>query len=731
MPWIRFSLLFLFLVSTASCNRSAKGTFPSGFDVKVMFLGGSGEGQDFPNQITRLMIKVTPYPSTVAGGDCDCSGTRCYKIYEADPALGIVRLDDFNGDGTFEEAFMENLPYGCPMALEVFAYQNNSPRVTFYGRVDGVTLTRGKRLFLKMNLYLKNSTPIELNQGDYPVAVFGHTATRLDRGNLRDYRVLIAGGFSDIKKLSDVECENYATIDDTNCPAPYTHGDCFQCYRATATKDLFLFEQGSGKILKPMMPGVPPIPVTLAAARAFHTAVQLADGRVLIAGGVDRAVFVFYNNDVVDGDEMQDAGWEILNIKPDQGVGFQGALRSFELFNPELNQDREDLDRDGDFERGGMQQLIGSEVPMTTARFLQAAVFAPWQYDEDPIKEKIVLQFGGINVEPIDASIASHTVEIFQVTEDGNAQFSTTPVPPNLYGQRAFPAAAIGSRAGATETDRVLWIFGGIPYPGRAATEAEANNAVIEQWVRNTDGTYTRSAAAPPASQPGYVRLFADAITLPNPQTLADDGSLIMVAGWYGARCATVGGHGTPTYDYATTPTYICDSSDVSNNLLVKVKENPPAFSAGPSPASDTRYALGSTILLSCSEGARGNWVLQSGGIADTHFNLSTIGDGGAIALYRPKEGDAANPYVGVTTTSTALKSPRMWHRAVELKGGSVLFVGGVEFDLDAGDASIIDTVEILPFEGQCGDCNFESDSNFLGFETLFCCPQDCPFTVP
>ncbi len=718
MPIGRMPTLVALFLAAISCHEQKGENLPPPLGIKVMLLDGSDDGNELP-QFSKLMIKITTYSSQTAGGNCDCSGERCFKIYEKDPSLGWVRLDDFNGDNKFHEAFIQNLPYDCPFALEVFAYLQDSPRVSRYGRYDGITLTKGKRLFLPMILYSKNNMPVTFNQGDYPAAIFGHTVTRLDRGNRPDYRVLIAGEFSRIDYVPD--CNPYLVDEEKEKCGGNPLEECFQCYRATATSDLLRVEQGSGKIIKPIQPGVGP--VTLSTPRAFHTATLLADGRVLIAGGVGRAVIIFFHNNIVDQDTSRDTGWEILNIKPDPGDGYQGALATFELFNPELNPDTLDNERDGDFARGGIQSIAEPVTNMTNARFLHAAAYAPWQYDQDPIREKIVVMFGGIDGQPIATAAATKTAEVFVLPDvpGGVAQFSNV-TRPNMLLPRAFPTAAIGTSAGQQE--RVLWIFGGVPYPGNATNEVDPNGAVIEGWKRNSaDGTYTNWTAALPTPQPAYVRLFAEAFPL------NDEGSPLLVTGWYGARCATVEGTETPTYDYSLAPTYICSPDAVASNFIVDVKNNPPEVIAGPAPAGDNRHAFGATVMLSCNEGARGNWILQSGGIANTNFHLSASGSLGALSLFQPTQ-NPNNPYQAVTTFTSGLITPRMWHRAVELKGGSVLFIGGVKFDFLSKTAVIIDKTELLSFAGQCGDCNLESEFNSISYEG-YCCPpeKDCPLT--
>jgi hypothetical protein len=723
------------ILAAAACQKAPADNGPPGFGMKVMFLDGSGAPQDFPALVTKLVIRVKPY--TLAGTDaanmCQC-GARCEKTYEADIGGTVLqKLEDFNADGSFEEAVISNVPDGCPFALEVLAYESGSARVGYYGRVDGLWMTKGRRLFLKVALQPKNTTMTVLNTGwgTSSLGVFGHTATRIEHGRrpdakLRiDGRILIAGGF---ERIEPAVCENAPIsldITEENCPSPTAANDCFKCFIGYATNDLYLFDGGSGTIQRPTIyqQGQPVGDVRMAQRRAFHTATALADGRILIAGGVDRAAFIFRNNDILDGSDTQDGGWELAEIKPLPGEGYLGALTTFELFNGEYNQDDLDLDRDGDFERGGMHPLSGMESPMGAARFLQAAIASPVQSDQDPTRDTLILQIGGINDDPMDPTRAPRTVELFDA---GPTSFSGSTFP-NLLGPRAFPAVAEGRDFTIPRT--VLYIFGGVQFPGFLS--APQNNAVVEKWIRDDAGSWAAQAVTLAAESPQYVRLFADALTL------TDDGRKIMLAGWYGARCAFEGDGETPTYVYEDTggnaiPTHICSAASMQNNLMVDFIATPATFTPVTPPATAQPSAMGSTIMLSPGNenGTRAKWIMQSGGIANTKFTVSTMAGRGTVVLYKPVLAPdlQLDTYTAMPAEafSATLNSPRMWHRSVELGGGSVLFIGGVKFELGSNFAEIVSDMEILSFKGMCGDGNCEMETNVVYGEDAVTCPADC-----
>jgi hypothetical protein len=723
-------IIFMALVACQAGPETGSG--PGGFGMKVMFLDGSGAPVDFPDNITRLTIRVTPHVLTDPAAMCDCSGGRCVKTYEAQGDVFVgQQLDDLNNDGAFEEAVIENVPSDCPFALEVLAYQGYSPKVSYYGRIDGLRMPKGRRLFLKLMLYSKiNSVvPLDSGWGLDTHGVFGHTATRLDRGRPAggerpDFRVIIAGGFDRIEPAACADAPIGVTISEENCPAPNRAEDCFKCFIAYATDDLYIFEQGSSTLRRPVQyqqDGTPVSEVRLSHPRAFHTATLLGDGRILLAGGMDRAAFVFRNNDILDTD-ASDAGWEIAEVKPLPGGEYLGALSTFDLFNGEFNPDPVDADRDGDFERGGLQDISGMQ-PMSMARAFQAASLVPGQFADDPIQGTLVLLFGGINADPSDPTRAPRTVDLFEAGGNG---FSGTTFS-NLAAQRAFPAASWGRDAAAGKN--VLWVFGGMQWPGDNPTP---NSAVAEKWTRN-DITHVLEATpiSLAADSPQLVRLFARALPL------TDDGVKIMLAGWYGARCSFDAGTETPTFVYENPdtgdpiPTHICSAATVSNNMIVDLNAATPTFTAVAQPPSVQASAMGSTIMLGLDEdlGTRKKWILQSGGVANTGFTVSTMAGRGSLVVYKPvyTPDNKLDTYNAVASDafSATMGSPRMWHQTVELKGGNVLVVGGVKFELDSDFATIIEDMEMVVFEGLCGDGTCEQALNSVSLE-LGTCNVDC-----
>jgi len=702
MPRPGILLLAAAAALLGSCGGSQAGD-PSPLSVKVSFLDASGESSAFPRQIARLVVKVTPYDA--ANVNCNCAQRTCKKVYTADPATGEVALTDVNGDGQRSEAFIENLPYFCPMALEIFAYLGAAGKVSYYGRQDGIVLTQGKRTFVKMSLYEKLSRTMRLDTGTIRLALFGHTATRLDKGPLPDHRVLVTGGFSAVQS---VNCAGVAEL--PGCPEGT---DCWKCFVATAAKDLYLFDQGSGKMRRPVprdAAGRPMTAVTLSRPRAFHSATLLADGRVVIAGGVDRALFVFRDNDAFDGSEEAAAGWEIVDVipLPDPAGGYSGAQNNFEIFDPTLNPDQLDVDRDGDLERGGI--VAGEAIKgMVAKRFLQATAYYPWEGDWDPAKERKFVQVGGRDNDAADSGVAGSTVDVFDSATNG---FITSTIP-SLLVRRTFPAAV--TLGGA------LWIFGGSRMPGE---ETAPNTGIGEKWVMSFT---TKSWNAPVAlytsaeGHPEYVRLFSEAISLPGTTPAL---KRVLVTGWYGARCSTSAeGAETPTFTYTNPddetpiPTHICSPAAVPGNLVFDVSTDPVTISSTLYRApGGVAQAFAATTLLGCAEGARGGWVLQSGGIASTTFAPALVSGKGALFLY-----DQSGVNVPLTA---ALDASRMWHRAVELKGGAVLFVGGARVDPARGTFEIVSDTELLSFEGQCGDGVLENVPASPAYEGA-CCSVD------
>ncbi|MFH1437133.1 MAG: hypothetical protein ABIJ56_15605 [Pseudomonadota bacterium] len=352
---------------------------------------------------------------------------------------------------------------------------------------------------------------------------------------------------------------------------------------------------------------------------------------------------------------------------------------------------------------------------MDTPRFLHASAYGPWQYTEDPVKEMLTVQAGGLSGQP--TSFSEITADIF----DGSPSSFMPVTRTNFSGKRTFP--------GAVKAGTSTWIFGGARFPGSDPSLVGMRNyAIGERWDRNpTDGSWISFPLGVVDDHPEYVRL------LPHVIPVSPDESKVILAGWYGPRCSVQADTATPTYVYETTdeppvpiPTHVCNSSVVTNNYIVDLAVSPPVFNPGPHPAGMARFALGSTLVLDCQEGARGGWILQSGGITDNEFNPAQAAAGGAMELYRRVDDTYVN-FESIPATFTAtLASPRMWHRAVELKGGSILFIGGVTFDLANSSAAIVRATEILPFEGQCGDGYCDLDPLAPSYEGGCCFMDGC-----
>jgi hypothetical protein len=182
--------------------------------------------------------------------------------------------------------------------------------------------------------------------------------------------------------------------------------------------------------------------------------------------------------------------------------------------------------------------------------------------------------------------------------------------------------------------------------------------------------------------------MFATAVAL------GPAGDAILVSGWYGARCEDASGSPSPTYDY-TGDTYVCPAPDSSfthtRDIIVTTLSGTPTITAAD--ATSAPHALGSVIRL--EQGGRLGQVLVAGGIEDADFTATVVLDLYTGSTTPTEQVDATFPGVG-----HRLNYPRAMGAAAELNGGNVLFAGGAEFSLASEEIVILESVELLNWEG-------------------------------
>jgi hypothetical protein len=136
---------------------------------------------------------------------------------------------------------------------------SEEPLATYCGGVTGIKIKNRSTTPVSMFLS-KCSSFAEIKPGEMGLARAFHTATRLNNG-----KVFLVGGFDEVVNKAPVAC---------------TVG---QCQHLTATPTTEIYDPTTGTF-EQQTP-------TMIHARALHTATLLSDGRVLVTGGCDKAIW--------------------------------------------------------------------------------------------------------------------------------------------------------------------------------------------------------------------------------------------------------------------------------------------------------------------------------------------------------------------------------------------------------------------------------------------------------
>ncbi len=624
------TLAILGLVAQGCNEGSTEGPLGIGVNYK--------DGPGLPAEVTRLVITITPYAAT--SSSCRPS---------SGPVQGefmVADMTDLDSNG-YREAVLSDLPYGCPLFVEVDAHDASSV-VRYSGRADGVTLVEGERRFVQMTLMPEGSVSLLGSTLDEPV--FGLAATALAE---QDGRVLLTGGFTGGAS--------------TACPTLYADAQ-YHCFALTATARAYVFDQGSATP-RPVAAG------DMMEPRAMHTATRLADGRVLVAGGVKSATMVIRDDPLAPSW----AGYEIVDIVPTASAD---VLNTFELFDPEAGAAASDPERDGDLAAG---DFVGSsDNPavvgrLNFARFGHSAVIMT--STASSINGYRVHLSGGFGPQGIGDPNVARSIDVFSMDSVAGGYDFLSGLP---------LSAARHTAPSSVFLDGFAWELGGAAWPGSEG-HSNANVTIVERWQPNTDGDEWSVGPVlfngfDDAPRPELVRLFARALEV------GAAGNTAAVVGWYGARCNDLtAGTPTPTYEYLDTdgttpiPTWICPPS-VTPDFTLTTDAVPPAIVPDVTRV-DTPHGLGEAIRL--ASGARAGQVLVIGGISDVSFTTTD-----AVDVYESV--DLTGELVQDAVLAMSMNNERALCAAAEMNGGNVLIAGGVQFDLVAGTLTLLDTVEYL-----------------------------------
>lgn len=514
-----------------------------------------------------------------------------------DPSFTVANLEDADDNGRPELDLGEITP-GVPVTISIEG-QDAGGGTLYVGRAGPFVLQHGERRYVDIRMYPVNDAAV-LDASAFP-ARFLHTAT-----SLADGRILLAGGFD--------------RLTPTPCPADVLVADA-RCFGAVASDDAALFEPATGRLRPTRAP--------MLASRGAHTATLLPDGRVLIAGGAETATLVF---------EPQTGGFS-FRIVPGGG----GA--TFELFDPALGAEEEDIDRDGDPLRGA---FVGAAADAAEPGLLDAARV---MHAATLLDGGRVLLAGGLG--------APGTFTVFDPQRAGG--YGVVGSGP-LDTPRGLPGAVtLGSGSAPA-----AWILGGAPAIG--------NDELAEVWApgTGTDRLGSTEPATSAADFPNELGTGRPELALLRPLTaVLGGGTHALVVGWYGPRCDDTG----PIF---STDAPLCGyvPSSVRSYTI-----NAATGVATPTMVPNA-HAFGAIATLDDGR------VAVSGG-----FNALTMQAGNTIDLFT---GAVSMGLATPAANRPPLRAPRALHTTVAVPGGGLVTFGGILTAPNVASITLVGGLEVV-----------------------------------
>jgi hypothetical protein len=515
-----------------------------------------------------------------------------------DPSFTVANLEDLDDNGRPELDIGELTP-GRPVHITIEG-QNASAAPIYVGHAGPFVLQHGERRYIDIRMYPVNDAA-PLDSTALPPR-FLHTAT-----TLRDGRVLFAGGFDRLVSSS--------------CP-PGTADPAAACFQATASDDAALFDPATGRVRATREP--------MLASRGGHTATLLPDGTVLLAGGAETATLVF---------EHQDGGFQFRVVPGPGGT-------SFELFDPRVNAEVEDVDRDGDPGRGGFVGAADDPAEpgrLDAARVLHAATL---------LDGGRVLLAGGVSAPDSFTVYDPERAGGYGVV--GSGALDTT---------REMPGA-VTLGTGAMQRG---WILG-----GAAAT---SNDDLAEVWRAGTgsDVLGSTDAAAMATDFPDMAGTSRPELSLVRPlAAVLGGGTHALVVGWYGPRCGASGMPGFSSGD-PFCPYTPASLRSFTINAMTGV--------ATPTTVSNA-HAFGAIATLQDGR------VAVSGG-----FNGLSMQAGNTIDMFT---GAVSMGLATQAATRPPLRQPRALHTTVAIPGRGLVTFGGIAPAADIASITLVGGLEIV-----------------------------------
>ncbi len=516
------------------------------------------------------------------------------------------------------------LTTGVPIRFELRG--KSGAEVLYVGHAGPFMLGEGERRFVDLQMYSVGSVTSVPNAS---VERFLHTATRLPDG-----RILVAGGFTSAAKLP-------------MCPDGLGLAAEASCFGLLATDEALAFDPSSGKVES--------IRSSMLAARGGHTATALPDGRVLIAGGAERAVLA-----MIPQGAAASGGYRI-GIFPQRASGEDGAHDSFELYDAFLGAEDGDPGRDGDIGRGRFLGTAGqSATPgaLNQPRFMHAAAAVP------AFPDRVVLAGGAGGGE------SAATFEVFDNQRTGGyGMYAATE---NRLATPRVAPSAIG-------IDERVWIVGGT----LAADDAQ----LAEIWSADGEDPNGASASASgisqfPSATSGVVESHPEYSLVRPLVAPVNGGARALVSGWYGPQCEP----GTTAPVFASATSEYCNSPATGSRSFTIDGTSGLAAST----VTGSR-SFGAVAELGCFRPGRDErYIAMTGGIANAIWTPQA-----SIDLFSG-EVDGTGAARRLSGVSASLVNPRLFHTSTGIPGLGVVTIGGITFTVGIGQVSLTRSVEVL-----------------------------------
>ncbi len=524
---------------------------------------------------------------------------------ESQHTVSLLPDEDMNGA---VELVRSGLPVGEAFGIRVEGFRAGEGVSAYVGHVGPIFLQPGERRYVDLTMY---------ERGAFTRVTSDAVGTRVlhTMSTLPDGRVLIAGGFDEVS----------ATACPIDAPA------MSMCLDMTATNTAVVFDVATGEFFS-MNP--------MSTARGGHTSNVTSTGRVVLAGGAERALMVITPVDATG------ANHDVV-FRPLKADGTSGALASFTLFDPEANPEVEDTDRDGDPGRGGFV----SEGTLNDERFLHASA---------PVPDSNQFLFAG------GYGTGSGSFELYDDQRPGGPGVYDNAT--NLLGVARTAPVAVSAGS------RVL-IFGG-------SDEIATNAQLADSYTAAAGLTpFTDSVTGFPNTlmdpEPGYALQYASGIALGSGAA-----TRAFVTGWYGPRC-------DPGATMPQQPTFVATSgmelsrcaapsgTVVGRSFVVDaITGQTNRISPMAPPVFGTMTAFGtSTIAL-------------AGG-----FTTGLLNAVNGVQLFG-QSAAGTPPIVG----NVSMNDARAMHAAAAVRGGGLLITGGMRLTLSGGVPTVmnVDSAEII-----------------------------------